>query len=365
MKKSYKNGKVFIDGRLEDCGFAVEDGVIIDYVECGEEIDLNGDMIIPGLIDMHTHGRSGFDFMHTTPGEILKMKECYNKKGVTTVVPTLDSAPLEAMINKVAELSRLGFPAAHIEGRYLNPAKRGAHNPELLAPLNAAEVELFAEAAGDMHLHFSCAFELDTDGSFLRAVKAHGYTASIAHTTATYAQAMDCIERGVQSFTHLFNTMPGIHHREGGCIVSGLVSDAYVEIIVDGVHLSPETVKLVKKAKDPHKVILITDSMMGTDQPDGEFTIAGCPVTLKDGKAYTHDGALAGSTLELLNGVKNYVAFTGATLEEAISAATVNPATLLGLKGVGQLKTGYKADYIILSPDCKIREIYIDGEKIS
>ena len=364
MRRAYKNCRVFLNGRFENRGFAVSDGVITDYIEGEEAVDLHGDMIIPGLIDIHTHGRSGLDLMQTTPEQVLEMKACYAKKGVTTVVPTLDSAPLDEMVNKVAELSRLGFPAAHVEGRYINPKKKGAHNEKFLAPPAACEVELFAKAAGDMHLHFSSAFELDEDGSFLKAIVDHGYTASIAHTTATYAEAMDLVDKGVRSFTHLFNTMPQIHHRDGGCVAAGLISDAYVEIIVDEVHLAPETVKLVKKTKDPNKVILITDSMMGTDQADGEYVIAGNPVTLKDGKAYTHEGALAGSTLELFKAVTNYVAFTGASFEEALCAATVNPATLLGLKGVGALDIGCRADYIILSPDLSIKEIYLGGERV-
>ena len=132
--------------------------------------------------------------------------------------------------------------------------------------------------------------------------------------------------------------MPQIHHRAGGAVVAGLLSDAYAEIICDGFHLAPETVRLVNRVKDPAKVILITDSMEGAGCPDGLFHIAGRDVFVKDGKAYTADGTISGSTLNLFDGVKNYAAFSGIPVAKAINAATVNPATMLGLEKVGAIK---------------------------
>lgn len=364
MRKAFINARICRGGVLCEGNLAIENGVITEYIPGEEAVDVGGDILIPGLIDMHTHGRSGYDFCDASKEEMLVMKAKYAEQGVTTVVPTLASDTLERMLEKVALISSLGFPAAHIEGRYLNEAKKGAHASHLIAPLNAEEIEMFAKAANGMHLHFSCAFELDEGGKFLSAIKNHGYTASLAHTNATYEQALDCICRGVKSFTHLFNAMPAVHHRAGGAIVAGLTSDAYTEIICDGLHLAPETVKLVKTAKSQDKVVLITDSMMGTGCEDGDYSIAGNPVVLKDGKAYTLDGALAGSTLELLNGVKNYAAFTGVSFPEAVVCATENPAALIGLSDRGRLDIGCKADILRLNSDLKLKEVYIDGNKI-
>ncbi len=364
MRKAFINARIYRDRALYEGSLAIENGVIAEYIPGEEALDVGGDILIPGLIDIHTHGRSGYDFCDASEEEMLLMKAKYADKGVTTVIPTLASDTLEKMLEKIALMSAIGFPAAHIEGRYLNQAKKGAHASHLIAPLKSEEVELFAKAANGMHLHFSCAFELDADGKFLSAIKSHGYTASLAHTNATYDEAVDCISRGVSSFTHLFNAMPPIHHRAGGAVAAALTSDAYTEIICDGLHLAPETVKLVKTAKSQDKVVLITDSMMGTGCEDGNFFIAGNPVVLKDGQARTPDGTLSGSTLDLLNGVKNYAAFTGASFPQAVACATENPASLIGLSDRGRLDVGCKADILRLGQDLKIKEVYIDGNKL-
>lgn len=348
----------FMQGTL-----TVEDGKIKSITYTAEATE-GGDYIIPGLVDSHTHGRGGFDYNTATLEQMKTMKRLYAEKGVTTVVPTLASDTLENLITSIENIRKAGYTAVHMEGRYLNPKRRGAHAAHLIAPLTASEVALLKEAAGDMHLHVSASFELDTDSEFLKAVKACGATAGLAHTDASFEQAINAVDNGVTSFTHLFNAMPPVHHRAGGAIVAGLVSDAYTEIICDGFHLAAETVKLVNKAKSPDRVVLITDSMEGTGCPDGEYSIAGNPVYLKGGKAYTIEGAIAGSTLELLDGVKNYVSFSGITFEEALPAATKNPATSQALSGVGELKEGYYADFVRLSPDFAIQEVYVGGERI-
>jgi N-acetylglucosamine-6-phosphate deacetylase len=137
-----------------------------------------------------------------------------------------------------------------------------------------------------------------------------------------------------------------------------------VEIICDGFHLATETVVLVGKTKDPARVVLITDSMKGTGCPDGLYAIVGNPVHLKDGKAYTEDGAIAGSTLELLDGIKNYAAFRDIPFAGAVSCATVNPAAMLNLEDIGELKVGYRADFLRLSPNFDLKEVYVGGVKM-
>ena len=229
------------------------------------------DIVIPGLVDVHTHGRGGFDYNTATLDEMVTMKRLYAEQGVTTVVPTLASDTLENLIGSIEKIRKAGYTAVHMEGRYLNAKRRGAHAEHLVAPLAPEEVSLLKEAAGEMHLHISASYELDTDGEFLKAVKACGATAGLAHTDASYDQAIHAVENGVISFTHLFNAMPPLHHRAGGAVMAGLVSNAYTEIICDGFHLAPETVKLVKTAKDPNRVVLITDSMEGTGCADGDY----------------------------------------------------------------------------------------------
>ncbi|MBE6581837.1 MAG: N-acetylglucosamine-6-phosphate deacetylase [Ruminococcaceae bacterium] len=366
MRKAFINAKLLRDGKITEGAFAIENGAFTNYIKGEDAIDLQGDTVIPGLIDLHTHGRCGFDFDETTPEELIELKKLYAKKGVTTVIPTLASNEYEKMLQRVREASELGFPALHIEGRYMNPEKKGAHAPEYLAPLDPKEIEDFAEAAKNMHLHFSCAFELDKDGKFLDAILSHGYTASLAHTTATYSEAAELVKKGVRSFTHLFNAMPPIHHRAGGAVLAALTSDAYTEVICDGYHLAPETVKLIRTAKSKDRVILITDSILGAgyEGPNRSFFSAGLEIFMKDGTARLSDGTIAGSTLELWQGVKNYMSFTGADLPEAVACATENPANLLGLKNVGKIENEYKANFLRISDDLSIKEVYVEGEKI-
>lgn len=349
--------KKFVQGTL-----SVENGKIQEITYQNDVAD--GDLIIPGLVDVHTHGRGGFDYNTATLEQMKTMKRLYAEQGVTTVVPTLASDTLDNLISSIEKIREAGYTAVHMEGRYLNEKRRGAHAAHLIAPLTASEVALLREAAGDMHLHISASYELDQSGEFLKAAKENGATAGLAHTDATYDQAMTAVQNGVISFTHLFNAMPPVHHRAGGAVMAGLISDAYTEIICDGFHLAPETVRLVKTAKDPSRVVLITDSMEGTGCPDGEYSIAGNPVYLKGGKAYTIEGAIAGSTLELLDGVKNYANFSAISFEEALPAATVNPATMLSLEGVGTLKEGNLANFVRLAPDFTIKEVYVGGERI-
>jgi N-acetylglucosamine-6-phosphate deacetylase len=322
--------------------------------------DAAGRQVIPGLVDVHTHGRAGGDFASADTDTLMAMSESYLLSGVTTLLPTLASAPLEDLHTAIRRIGAVAategqhpgrmahFAGVHLEGRYLNPTKRGAHAPELLAPLDAGELAgLLEEIAGARHV--TAALELDGDGSFLARALSLGATVGLGHTAATYAQAMDALSRGATAMTHLFNAMPPLHHREGGAVCAGLLSpEVSCELICDGFHIAPEMVALAARMKG-ERLVLITDSMEATGCADGEYTIAGMPVTVKDGKARTHDGAIAGSTLSLFDGVKNLCAFAGIPFGEAVYAATMAPALEVGLEGeVGSLDVGKRADLLIL-----------------
>ena len=365
MKNSfnYKNALIYDSEKRTffKGGINAENGIITDFEEKQEAVDLCGRYVIPGLIDAHTHGRGGFDFNTATSEQIKQMKQLYRQMGVTTVIPTLASAPYEDLLRAIDFIKDAGYLGVHIEGRYLNPEKRGAHRLDLLAPLDKKEASEICKRAEPIAVHISAAYELDRDGSFLKAALEGGATCGLAHTSATVEEALDCVKRGVTSFTHLFNAMPPLHHRKPGAVGAGLISDAYTEIICDGFHLAPQTVKLVHKAKAADRIVLITDSMEGTGCPDGDYSIAGLKVVLKDGKAYTVEGAIAGSTLELFDGVKNYMKFCNTTFEDAVGKATVNPAKMIGIySSVGSLEIGKKADICIVSgknDDLRIDEV--------
>ncbi len=330
---------------------AVGENIETDF----EGIDCSGKYIIPGFVDVHTHGRTGYDFNYITPDALVKMRRSYAERGTTTIMATLASAPLkdlfvsiEILNNSEIEGGIATVEGVHFEGRYLNPACRGAHALELLAPLDADELTSLIDAVTLSRVHVSAALELASD-SFYSAAKKRGATLGMAHSDATYAEAMLAVEKGADSFTHTFNAMKKIHHREPGNISASLLSDAYTEIICDGEHVHPAMINMTHRLKSRGKLVLITDSMEGAGCPDGEYAIAGQKVIVKEGRAVNIDGALAGSTLDMMKALENYMSFCSLPLEKALPAATINPAKMVKLDSVcGQIKEGRRADMIIL-----------------
>lgn len=337
-----------------------------------EVINAEGNYLLPGLVDVHTHGRAGGDFSTADETTLRRMAKSYLETGVTTLMPTLASAPLEALYDAARRIETVRseteqdptcarFAGLHLEGRYLNPAKRGAHAPHLLAPLDADEAaDLLGQCGGAKHI--SAALEMAGGFEFLARMRAMGVTVGLGHTAATYAEAVEAIEGGAVSMTHLFNAMPPLHHRDGGAVCAGLLSPrVYCELICDGFHIAPEMVKLAYQLKQDH-LTLITDSMEATGCDDGEYAIAGMSVVVKDGKARTVDGAIAGSTLSLWEAVRNLQAFAGVTLGEAVYAATLAPAKQVGLdQEIGSIDVGKRADLLLVDRDETIVRVMRDG----
>jgi N-acetylglucosamine-6-phosphate deacetylase len=378
MKTAYKNALIYNSDTMNFSpgNLVVEDGYIVglniaDPDGCETVIDLGGAYLAPGLVDIHTHGRVSGDFISADTELLRKMLRSYLASGVTSLMPTFASATpdeLAAATDRVIFLSGEDsiIEGIHLEGRYLNPKKRGAHAPELLATLEADELEgLIVRMQGSGKVLVSAALELDSEGSFTKRALSMGATLSLGHTEATYAEAMRAIDRGAKSFTHLFNTMPPLHHRDGGAVAAALTSaEVYAELIVDGFHVSPEMVKLAYMMKK-ERLVLITDSMEATGEPDGEYQIAGLPVTVKDGKARTHEGAIAGSTISLIDGVKNLSAFAGITFGEALYNATAAPARLIGIYDkVGSIEVGKRANMLVLDDEYKIETVILGGKTV-
>ena len=359
------------------------DGAVIDSLDPSgipegcEVVDCTGKYLIPGLVDVHTHGRAGYDFINASSEQIDQMRLSYASRGTTTLMATLASAPLDGLLASADRINAKRAPVPgsatiagiHLEGRYLNPEKRGAHAPELLSSPADGQISTLLERMCPLPIHVSAAPELDPEGRFIETVISFGATYGIAHTNATYQEAECAVNHGARSFTHTFNCMRSIHHREPGCSVCSLLSDeAYSEFICDGEHVRPEMIAMASRLKPRDRIVLITDSMEAAGCADGEYSIGGLPVTVKSGRATTQDGVLAGSTLDLYTALINFMKFTGLPLEKALPAATSNPADMVKISDVcGRLLPGLRADLIILDNKDKptITEIYAAGDLVS
>lgn len=341
----------------------------------GDIISLGGRYVIPGLVDVHSHGRGGYDFNTAAPELYSKIAASYAEVGTTSVMPTLASAPfdsLESSTKAIAEhKSRSGeaaFLGIHLEGRYLSPKKRGAHAAELLAPPSADELRRLKYLAKDTRMRLSMAPELDGAAEMIGTAIELGIPVTAAHTDADYAQLVSAVDNGIIGFTHTFNAMRPIHHRDPGGAGAALLCDtAYSEFICDGMHLAPEIILLSHRVKPHDKFVLITDSMEAAGCPDGEYFIAGLPVTVKNGLALNTEGALSGSTLDMFTALTNYMSFCSLSLESALPTATVNPARMIGADGfVGSVDIGRRADMIILNSTSspRIHTIYAGGAEV-
>lgn len=354
MRIAIKNALVHQpNGNFKKNTLYIANGVICAPCEVETEFDAGGALVCPGMLDTHTHGRIGADFCNATESELADMAKDYARHGVTTVLPTLASDTQENWRAALARFATCGSPSyigVHLEGCWLSKNKRGAHALSLLRAPSVADLEDLIANSPLPIMKVTAAPELDKDGAFLAACRKRGIHYSIAHTDADYDVSISALHRGADCFSHLYNTMLPLHHRAGGPVAAALTEeDAYVELIADGVHVSPEMVRLAYRCKGADKFILITDSMAGTACPDGMYEIAGRTTVVKDGMALTLDGHLAGSTLNLLQGVQNLATFCRIPFGQALLSATRTPAAYHGILGeYGTLAVGARANLFLL-----------------
>ena len=326
-----------------------------------EILDARGLLLAPGLIDLQLNGAFGDDFT-TDPTSIWRVAARIPCYGVTSFLPTIITSPPEKIIEAQESLTG-GWPAdfrgatplgLHLEGPFLNPDKKGAHNPTYLRSPDPSLVAPWSPATGVRLV--TLAPELPGSLDVIRRLIAQGVVVSAGHSMATFVQAQAGFAAGTRYGTHLFNTMPPLAHREPGLAGALLATPGQiVGLIPDGIHVHPGLIRVVWAAKGPREISLVSDAMAALGMAPGRYWLNDYEVIVSEQDARLVNGTLAGSVLPLDQAVRNLIAFTGCSLSEALATVTTTPADLLGIgKERGRVQLNLIADLVLLTPDLRV-----------
>ena len=364
-----KNAKVFVGKSFVDADILFDEKIIaIGALEGEADLDAEGAYVIPGLVDIHTHGAMGEDFSDGKAEGMQPMADYYAAHGVTSFLATtmtLKEEILTPAMHTIRDFKRQGgakCAGIHLEGPFLGYAKRGAQAAENLHKPDPALFDRLNEASGGMVKMVTVACEEEGGMEFVANVSKKA-AVSLGHTSCNYDQAMEAFARGASHATHLYNGMDGLHHRKPGIIAAAMDAGASVELICDGLHIHPAAIRLAHKLYGD-KLNLVSDSLRCAGMPDGDYELGGQPITLSGGVArLTGTDTLAGSSISMLDALRNVVRF-GLPLTDAVYAASTAPAEAARLTDVGSLQAGKCADIVILDKDLCLKAVFVDGKKI-
>ena len=361
-----KNAKVLIGKAFMEADIQFDGTVTaIGKIEGPADLDAQGGYVIPGLVDIHTHGAMGEDFSDGNPAGLQPMADYYAAHGVTSYVATtmtLSEEILTPAMHAIRDFRPNGgakCAGVHLEGPFLCYAKRGAQAAEHLHKPDAGLFHRLNEASGGQVKLVTVACEEEGALPFIREIS-QVCTVSLGHTTADYDTAMAGFSAGASHATHLYNGMPSFLHRAPGVIGAAFDAEASVELICDGLHIHPAAIRATYQLFGD-KLNLISDSLRCAGMPDGNYELGGQPIVVKDHKATLLDGTLAGSSISLLDAVRNVTRF-GLPLAEAVYAASTAPALAVGLKA-GTIQAGRAADLVVLDSDLALKAVFVDGKE--
>ena len=371
-----KSRRVWVGGTFIPATVALEGGKIdalLGYDEPAAE-DYGNDRIVPGFIDVHTHGAYGAMVNSCSEEEFKHWAAKLPDEGVTAFLPaTFSDTPerIDAACSRIANAIESGPPGAeilgvHLEGPFLNEEFKGAMDPARLIPPDIMLLDRWQQAARGHVRYITVAPEKDEGFRLTRYAKEQNIVVSIGHSAATYAQAIAALGNGACCFTHAFNAMRPLNHREPGCVGALMRSDAYSEIIFDGRHVNFDVVNILFKTKGRDRLVGVSDSLSLKAAPPGEYDINGRALVVDENGAAFIKGTntLAGSTLMFNKGFRDLVETAEVPFSHALAALTENPARLLKLDHrIGYIRAGCDADIVILEDDYRVVQTYCKGKE--
>jgi N-acetylglucosamine-6-phosphate deacetylase len=369
---------------ISDPVVVVEDGRIVDIFSRSQKespagatlVDFHDAILAPGFFDIHIHGGAGIDLMRAPVSELPRLGRFLTQHGVTGYFPTTVAAPLDATcaaLERLADAIESPEPGngvhvqarplgIHLEGPFLSHKRRGVHPPEYLVEPTVPIFDRLWQAARGHVTMITIAPEIRGAIDVIAEAATRNVCVSIGHSDAQLTTARDAVTAGARHATHTFNAMRPLDHREPGIIGEVLSDDSITaDLIADGIHVSPEVVKVFLHSKGRERAVLITDAISATGMPDGRYQLGPIEVDVKDGKC-TSNGSLAGSVLTMDRAVRNVTKFSDWSLRDAVRAATFNPARAVGLtKTHGVLMAGANADFTVLNSSGEVLKTIVGG----
>ena len=365
-----KNALVFIDSEFIKKDICIKNGVIVSFDKPSEnmpEFDAGGNYLVPGFIDIHTHGAVGVDVNSASIEGFERMSRFFASRGVTSFLASILTDSEENTLKILSRISEYisethsgaSLLGAHLEGPFLSPEKKGAMPEKYLRKGDSALLKKYLDTGAVKYITVAPEVEgvkeiIEEFGAVL--------TFALGHSAADYQTTLNVIKSGAVASTHTFNAMQGIDRTEPNILGAVLEADIYNELISDGYHVHPANMRMLYKLKGNKKIIAITDSIEAAGMPDGEYKLGVNSVSVKNGEAFlSGTKTRAGSVLTMDNALKNLIKYLDISLEKALPMLTENPADMLSLKK-GYIKIGYDADFTVLDKDLNVINTIINGK---